>query len=86
MDALVAKSEMFQQKVNQMMGDEKFRFANLLLSCCNFQKQMAGALQKDLYSENVQINLEQVFIHHSPCLYHKDVLGNSQILDRVPNK
>ena len=54
MDALVNKSEMFQQKVKQMMDDEKFRFAHLLLNYYNIQKQLAAALQKDLYSENVQ--------------------------------
>ena len=54
MDALVAKSEMFQQKVNHAMAGKKFRFAHLLLNCYNsIQKHMAGALQKDLYSENV---------------------------------
>lgn len=54
MDALVNKSEIFQQKVKQMMDDEKFRFAHLLLNYYNIQKQVAAALQKDLYSENVQ--------------------------------
>lgn len=54
MDALVNKSEIFQQKVKQMMDDEKFRFAYLLLNYYNIQKQLAAALQKDLYSENVQ--------------------------------
>ena len=54
MDALVNKSEIFQQKVKQMMDDEKFRFAHLLLNYYNIQKQLAAALQKDLYSENVQ--------------------------------
>ena len=54
MHALVNKSEIFQQKVKQMMDDEKFRFAHLLLNYYNIQKQLAAALQKDLYSENVQ--------------------------------
>ena len=35
MDALVAKSEMFQQKVNHAMAGKKFRFAHLLLNYYN---------------------------------------------------
>ena len=55
MDALVAKSEMFQQKVNQTMVGEKFRFANLPLNCYNIQ----SSSERSLFRKCVEITWKE---------------------------